>query len=72
MTPISVTKGTADVVREITTELEQMNELKEAELRLKYGDEAYFDIPCLCQYQHLLQHIFYCTIHRYFLQQNLV
>ena len=44
MTPISVTKGTADVVREITTELERMNELKEAELRLKYGDEAYFDL----------------------------
>ena len=44
MTTVSITKGTADVVREITTELERMNELKEAELRLKYGDEAYFDM----------------------------
>ena len=44
MTTVSLTKGTADVVREITTELERMNELKEAELRLKYGDEAYFDM----------------------------
>ena len=44
MTTVSITKGTADVVREITTELERMNELKEAELRLKYGDEAYFDL----------------------------
>ena len=44
MTTISITRGTADVVREITTELEQMNKLKEAELRLKYGDEAYFDM----------------------------
>ena len=44
MTTVSISKGTADVVREITTELERMNELKEAELRLKYGDEAYFDM----------------------------
>ena len=44
MTTVSLTKGTADVVREITTELERMNELKEAELRLKYVDEAYFDM----------------------------
>ena len=42
MTSVDITKGTAAVVREITTELERMNELKEAELRLKYGDEAYF------------------------------
>lgn len=44
MTTVSITKGTADVVREITTELERMNQLKEVELRLKYGDEAYFDM----------------------------
>lgn len=44
MTTISITRGTADVIREITIELEQMNKLKEAELRLKYGDEAYFDM----------------------------
>ena len=35
MTIVSITRGTADVVREITTELKRMNELKEAELRLK-------------------------------------
>ena len=44
MTTISITKGTADVVREVTAELKQINKLKEAELRLKYGDEAYFDM----------------------------
>ena len=44
MTTVSITKGTADVVREITTQLLKMNQLKEAELRLKYGDEAYFDM----------------------------
>ena len=44
MTIVSITGGTADVIREITMELERMNKLKEAELRLKYGDEAYFDM----------------------------
>ena len=44
MTTISMTRGAADIFREITTELKQMNQLKEAELRLKYGDEAYFDM----------------------------
>lgn len=39
-----MTRGAADVFREITTELKRMNKLKEAELRLKYGDEAYFDM----------------------------
>ena len=39
-----MTKGTADVVREITIQLKRMNQLREAELRLKYGDEAYFDM----------------------------
>lgn len=44
MTTISMTKGAADVFREITTQLLKMNQLKEAELRLKYGDEAYFNM----------------------------
>ena len=44
MTTISMTRGAADVFREITTELKRMNTLKEVELRLKYGDEAYFDM----------------------------
>ena len=35
---------TADIIREITYELKEANELKEAELRLKYGDAAYFEI----------------------------
>lgn len=41
MTTISITRGTADVIREITKELKRMNDLKEVELRLKYGDESF-------------------------------
>ena len=44
MSTIGITGGTADVIREITTELKKSNQLKEAELRLKYGDKAYSDI----------------------------
>ena len=38
MSTISITRGTADVIREITEELKTMNQLKEAELKLKYGE----------------------------------
>ena len=41
MTVIHLSKGSADTIREITKELKRANELKEAELRLKYGDETY-------------------------------
>lgn len=41
MTVINFSKGSADTIREITKELKRANELKEAELRLKYGDEKY-------------------------------
>lgn len=44
MTLIQISRGTADIIKEITQELKNANELKEAELRLKYGDARYNDI----------------------------
>ena len=44
MTTITFSGGTVDVIREITNQLKKANELKEAELRLKYGDTAYSGI----------------------------
>lgn len=44
MTVIQFSGGAADVIREIRNELKKANELKEAELRLKYGDTAYSGI----------------------------
>lgn len=41
MTVISFSRRSADIIREITKELKRANELKEAELRLEYGDETY-------------------------------
>ena len=44
MITIHFSAGSADVIREITYQLREANKLKEAELRLKYGDIAYFEI----------------------------
>lgn len=44
MIRIEISRDTADVIREITSELQEANGLKEAELRLKYGDDAYYDM----------------------------
>ena len=44
MTTITFSMGTVDVIREITYQLKEANELREAELRLQYGDTAYFEI----------------------------
>lgn len=41
---IEISRDTADVIREITSELKEANTLKEAELRLKYGNTAYLEI----------------------------
>ena len=43
MTMISINRGTAEIIMEITKQLEEANKLKEIELRLKYGDDAYFE-----------------------------
>lgn len=44
MTTITFSMGTVDVIKEITYQLKEANELREAELRLKHGDTAYFEI----------------------------
>jgi len=44
MAGIQISNGTANLIKGITQELKNANELKEAELRLKYGDARYNDI----------------------------
>ena len=44
MSAIRFTRDAAIIIREITKELKKSNKLKEAELRLKYGDIEYYDI----------------------------
>ena len=44
MTTIQFSGDAVFVIREITKELKEANKLKEAELRLKYGDNTYFKI----------------------------
>ena len=44
MITIHFSAASVDVIREITYQLKEANELREAELRLKHGDTAYFEI----------------------------
>lgn len=44
MSAIRFTRDATIIIREITKELKKSNKLKEAELRLKYGDIEYYDI----------------------------
>ena len=44
MAGIQISNGVANLIKGITRELKNANELKEAELRLKYGTARYNDI----------------------------
>lgn len=44
MSAIRFIRDATIIIREITKELKKSNKLKEAELRLKYGDIEYYDI----------------------------
>lgn len=44
MSAIRFTRDATIIIREITKELKKSNKLKEAELRLKYGDIEYYNI----------------------------